>query len=334
MKKIVRVVLVILIFVLSFQIIDTSVQASELKVIQDEYQNEKEQWRNKLLSGNISQDEFLAADMMAMYQRQYRVLSSPTAAQEYLEQEAIPKTESNKKQMLEYIYKEDVMGYYWESCGRTDSSKLGLPQLSFSEPIPMIYKEMLLAVGEGYLTEENLKQYVSAWVFVGYADGDPFGVFQVSRLEGNLLVSGIVPDIQTAVAYDSLLEIEGCYTTSAMIAPEISYLVVKDGVVQSVHQRDVKTLETEDITTNAKDTEFYHYARNIASIRSLEVSIKNEEAVLLGGKAAEAVYTFEDAKRQAYFDLYIRPYLIPAVAVLVLGAAVIIVLRKRKQKKA
>ena len=45
--------------------------------------------------------------------------------------------------------------------------------------------------------------------------------------------------------------------------------------------------------------------------------------------------TYKDTWNRAYFDLYIRPYLIPAVIVLALGAAVtVVIIRKRKQKKA
>ena len=53
------------------------------------------------------------------------------------------------------------------------------------------------------------------------------------------------------------------------------------------------------------------------------------------GGSIEGALTYRDTWNRAYYELYIRPYLIPAVIVLAIGAAVaVIVIRKRKQKKA
>lgn len=232
-------------------------------------------------------------------------------------------------------WRSELMQYYADSKKMDVKDVTEEPVFTFSEALPMCDEFNLLSYGEGVMHPEYLTQYVAGWIFVAYADGEPFAMFQLKK--GDMFpykINRVYPSPENAAAYHSILENEGCYVTSGISDADVIYGIRQDDKIKSVAKINVETGKTKMLARNSLSVEIYYRARKEAMDHNLELQSSHTFYEMAGQMNQEKTISYKDVWLKVCFDLYIRPYLIPAVAVLALGAAVLIVIRKRKQNKA
>ena len=306
---------------------------SVLERIEEEFMLENTELRSQ---EGLTETEFRVELTKLLAEYDQKISQSPAAALEYLSkgQANTSENQKNAKQYMEYqAGKLDLDQYYADSQGISVDKLSIKPNYTFSDPIPLVEETYLLAAGKGQIKPEYLIEYVAAWIFVGYANEVPYGVFQVVCSKGAYVLNTVFPSPKQAAAYELLLDIPGCYTTSVVSDSEIWYYQMLTEKIEKVAYRKVENPKEEITVVADSDIPVYFKAKKLASDANIQLQIDNPYQ-MVAGIGNEVMLTYQDTWNRAYYELYIRPYLISVVAVLALGAAVLIVIRRRKQKKA
>ena len=317
-----------------------SVGAATIKNIVDEYERKIAEVEQEYSNGSITRSEY-DAEMNRVYIVRMQKEYGKKASLEYLEKQQEDNSETRKSVhvWLTNLFsakeaQEEIKMYYANSQKKSFTEIEQLPQITLSEALPVSDIQRMLSYGEGKLEADYFKKYVAAWYLVGYADGVPFAVFKVSYTEdGTYQLGSIYPSPEQASTLDAIVVKSGCYVISSISESKVSYCIVDDEGIQTVQQINSKTGAVDVIVQDSKEAEVYFYATKLAFDKNLENQLKLIGSEQFGG-ATNSMLTYKDTWNRAYYELYIRPYFIPAVAVLALGAAVLIVIRKRKQNKA
>ena len=317
--------------------------ASKAEQFEQKYAQQREQLSKQQFDSN--QEYEAEYNRIALNYRK-ELFSTPEIVWEKLSEQQ-PDTPKNRTKAKEYLYarmqqtdyQDSLLQYYADSQHCTVDQLRRIPEFSCSEPIPLSDREDMLIYGKGLIDAAYFIQYVKCWMIVGYADGNPFAVFQLSADDEDAYsIDSVYPSPKQAAAYESLLTESGCYAISSIIEDDVTWYLIKDGDIAAIRCINAETGQQTVFLEDVRQIAVYHRALYLAMSRNLDIAFQeNQKSIALKGNYTESssqYISYKDMWNRAKFDLYIKPYLLPAVCGIVLAAVLngILIFRKRRLK--
>ena len=270
-----------------------AVQAATVEEIEQKYKAERaellEQFDNGQLESNKYHDLLYDSIIMENYEKN----QLPEAGYQILS-EQMQDTQEVRNGVIKYMdwvggslaHMEDMKQYYADSRKTTVDQIEKFPEFTFSVPLPMSDINNMLVYGSGVLNPEYLREFVTAWIVVGYADAEPFCVFQIQNgsFKNSYLITGAYPSpIQASAYHELLLQQQDRYYTMPISYATIQYLELNDGKLSSMHKYDPMKKEETTIVSGEDQMPIYFKAITLASQKNMLSAVKYIDGSIVGG---------------------------------------------------
>ncbi len=319
--------------------------SSTLDKIEKEHQDRKQEALAAYESGEISYKEFDLLDSESRSIKFLETISSPSAAWEVMGVCDVD-TPQNRNLIKEVWLQEHgtiesfLLSLYEEATGLKDTDYDRIPEFSYSDLLPMTESFYLTIAMEGKITAKAIEENVNAWIIVVFADQEPFCVQTIGRDEdGKYTLIGTMVSKQQAKAYLELMAIPGCYVVSSLGESDIDYLLIEENKIKSENVIHVETLQSQSTTLGEREVQTYLWAQVLNTREQTAYEVQHPAGVIyksLGGATEDVGKTVEEHLDYAYYDLFVKPYVVSFLWVFAAGIVLIVaivVIRFFKNKK-
>ncbi len=225
------------------------------------------------------------------------------------------------------------------------------PQITCSEPLPLVDAFYLSIAEKGYLTGKAVKENVQSWVFVLLADGEPFETLAMTRDKAGEYyavtdwIKGQYPYGSDASrkAIHALMKTPNCYLLAAWESLDyesVEYLILDEDRIQSKTVMHSLTSDTKSSMLGKKEIAVYYRAAVLRELDALQYDMEHPSAgqyELFGtGYYYRPLLEIGDYYAQARFELFVKPYLVAGIlisaGVIFLSTVIVLIAAHRKSK--